>query len=135
MVSRIARTAALLLALSSSCVWAIDFTPIVPADDSPRMRRFPRLLFKDGARSVSYVRPAGWQFSGSKAGLRLEVSDPSHSIATIQEVARKSPAPFDDKTIEALEKRAEREPKNPEAFQMIAGYYYEETQGDARTLV
>lgn len=80
----------------------MDFTPIVPTHDSPRMRRFPRLLFKDGARSVSYVRPAGWQFSGSKAGLRLEASDHSHSIATIQEVARKAPAPFDDQTIEAL---------------------------------
>ena len=37
-----------------------------------------------------------------------------------------------DKTIEALERRAEREPKNPEAFQMIGGYYYDEVQGDAR---
>jgi tetratricopeptide (TPR) repeat protein len=37
-----------------------------------------------------------------------------------------------EQTIAALEQRAEKEPTNPEAFQMIAGYYYEETNGDTR---
>ena len=36
-----------------------------------------------------------------------------------------------DKTIEALNQRAEIEPNNPEAFQTIAGYYWDETRGDA----
>ena len=36
-----------------------------------------------------------------------------------------------DKTIEALNQRAEIEPNNPEAFQTIAGYYWDETRGDS----
>ncbi len=36
-----------------------------------------------------------------------------------------------DKTIEALEQRAAIEPNNPEAFQTIAAYYWDETRGDA----
>lgn len=103
MVSRIVYAVALLAILSTAEAGTFDFTPTVPANDSPRMRRFPRLLFKDGARTVSYVRPAGWQYSGSKAGLRLEAGDPSHSIATIQEVARKTPPKFDEDTIKALQ--------------------------------
>lgn len=103
MVSRIIQTVALLVILLAGEASAIDFTPIVPANDSARMRRFPRLLFKDGARTISYVRPAGWQFSGSKAGLRLEATDPSHSIATIQEIARKGSPTFTEETIKALQ--------------------------------
>ncbi|MEA3210057.1 MAG: hypothetical protein QOE70_3114 [Chthoniobacter sp.] len=86
------RITALLLLLTGP-LGAIDFTPIVPADDSPAMRRFPRLLFKDGARTVSYVRPAGWQFSGAKTYLRLDVNDATHSFATIQEIPRQAPQP------------------------------------------
>lgn len=51
---------------------------------------------------MSYVRPAGWHFSGNRAGVRLEANDPSHSIATIQKVVRNGPARFDEKEIEAL---------------------------------
>jgi hypothetical protein len=36
-----------------------------------------------------------------------------------------------DKTIEALEARAKVEPNNPEAFQTIAAYYWDETRGDS----
>jgi hypothetical protein len=103
MVPGLIRALVWLAIFAEAELWAIDFTPIVPENDPPRMRRFPRLLFKDGARTVSYVRPPGWQYSGSKAGLRLEANDPSHSIATIQEVARKTPPKFDDETIAALE--------------------------------
>jgi hypothetical protein len=99
MVSRIVFA---LILLAASAAWAIDFTPIVPAHDPPRMQRFPRLLFTDGEHSVSYVRPAGWQFIGSRAGLRLEAKDPSHSVATIQEVVCKTPPRFDDDSIAAL---------------------------------
>src|SRR5207344_3268394 len=36
-----------------------------------------------------------------------------------------------DKTIDALEQRAKVEPNNPEAFQTIAAYYWDETRGDS----
>ena len=36
-----------------------------------------------------------------------------------------------DKTIEALEQRAKAEPNNPDAFQTIAAYYWDETRGDS----
>ena len=37
-----------------------------------------------------------------------------------------------DKTIEALEERAAKEPNNPEAFYTIATYYWDEAQRDFR---
>ncbi len=91
-----------ILALGAASALAIDFTPIVPQNESPQMRRFPRLLFKDGTRTASYVPPAGWTYSGNPAGLRLEASDPSRSLATIQEIVRKNPKPFDPETVESL---------------------------------
>jgi len=36
-----------------------------------------------------------------------------------------------DKTIEALEQRAKAEPNNPDAYQTIAAYYWDETRGDS----
>ena len=35
-----------------------------------------------------------------------------------------------DKTIDALEQRAKAEPTNPDAFQTIAAYYWDETRND-----
>jgi hypothetical protein len=37
-----------------------------------------------------------------------------------------------DKTIEALEQRAEKEPDNPEAYQTIASYYWDKANKDSR---
>jgi tetratricopeptide (TPR) repeat protein len=37
-----------------------------------------------------------------------------------------------DKTIEALEQRATKEPDNPEAYQTIASYYWDKANKDSR---
>ena len=64
--------------------------------------KFKQLAFPDGDKTVTYLPPRGWDYSGSATQLMLHPRDKAQAEATITRVPLSQPARFDAESLKKL---------------------------------
>ena len=64
--------------------------------------KYKRLAFSDGATTVTYQSPRGWDYSGSSTQMTLRPPNKPQAEATITRVPLPQPGSFDDDSLKKL---------------------------------
>jgi hypothetical protein len=86
------RSLALLLAVAMPVSAAIDLSPTASVRELEGVK-FPELIFRDGADTVSYEPPSGWSYRGNANILTLTPAHKNEAQASIQVLASSRGAP------------------------------------------
>ena len=64
--------------------------------------KFKRLAFSDGATTVTYQSPRGWEYSGNSTQLTLRPPNKTQAEATVTRVPLPQPGSFDEESLKKL---------------------------------
>jgi hypothetical protein len=79
----------------------LDLSPQLSQYDVDGVK-FPRLVFLDGTKKVTYSPPRGWNYSGSTTKLSLQPPNTAQAEATVTKVALRQASPLSDEAMKAL---------------------------------
>ena len=64
--------------------------------------KFKQLAFRDGEKTITYLSPRGWSYSGSATQLTLRPPNKTQAEANITKIPLSQPGQFDDDTLKKL---------------------------------
>ncbi len=64
--------------------------------------KFKQFAFSDGAKTVTYQAPRGWEYSGNATQLTLRPPKKAQAEATITRIPLSQPGSFDDESLKKL---------------------------------